>query len=56
MDFFFNVGNGTVDFNEFLKMMSRSRSRHSTNEEVRRKTEEEEMRQAFKVFDIDGNG
>lgn len=37
-------------------MMSRSRSRHATSEETRRRTEEEEMRTAFKVFDIDGNG
>lgn len=49
-------GNGTVDFNEFLRMMSRSRSRNAKNDEERKLSEEEEMRQAFKVFDIDGNG
>lgn len=36
-------------------MMSRSKSRHN-DEEVRKKSEEQEMRQAFRVFDIDGNG
>ena len=36
-------------------MMSRSKSRHH-DEEVRKKSEEQEMRQAFRVFDIDGNG
>lgn len=53
-------GSGTVDFNEFLKMMStthqhcvRSNADRTTEE---RRAEEEEMRQAFKVFDIDGNG
>jgi calmodulin len=48
--------NGSVDFQEFLRMMSRSRSRRDNSEETRRKVEEAEMRQAFKVFDIDGNG
>ena len=51
-----------MDFNEFLRMMSRSQAHvnrvqgrsgehghHSANEL-------EEMRQAFRVFDIDGNG
>ena len=51
-----------MDFNEFLRMMSRSQyhvnrvqgreqaGRHHADEEL------EEMRQAFRVFDIDGNG
>jgi len=47
-------GNGTVDFNEFLAMMSRSNCRRV--ESPARKTEEEELRQAFRIFDIDGNG
>ncbi|KAF9527228.1 EF-hand [Crepidotus variabilis] len=42
-------GNGTVDFQEFLQMMTMTLG----NTEA---TEEEEMRQAFKVFDKDGNG
>eukprot|EP00918_Siedleckia_nematoides_P105232 GHVU01229822.1.p1 GENE.GHVU01229822.1~~GHVU01229822.1.p1 ORF type:complete len:163 (+),score=34.18 GHVU01229822.1:46-534(+) len=49
-------GNGTVDFEEFLKMMSRSKVRLERCEDAHKKTQEEEMRQAFRVFDIDGNG
>jgi len=53
-------GNGTVDFNEFLRMMSRSQyhvNRVQGRHEHGRNTDEmEEMRQAFRVFDIDGNG
>lgn len=50
-------GNGTVDFNEFLRMMSQSRSyRRQNSEATRKRSEEEEMRQAFRIFDIDGNG
>ena len=37
-------------------MMSSSRSRRAKNQELQQKAEEDEMRQAFKVFDIDGNG
>jgi len=48
-------GNGTVDFKEFLAMMSRSDWRR-VPEESAHKTEEEELRHAFRVFDIDGNG
>ena len=44
----FPLGNGTVDFHEFLRMMSRSRSR-TKSDDIRKKVEEEEMRQAFKV-------
>ena len=40
-------GNGTIDFSEFLTMMSRKV--HDSNPE-------EEMKEAFKVFDKDGNG
>jgi len=54
------AGNGTVGFSEFLMMVSRSQSRQesrlSTSSTSRAKTEQEDMRAAFKVFDIDGNG
>eukprot|EP00771_Trimastix_marina_P000530 gnl/Trimastix_PCT/155.p1 GENE.gnl/Trimastix_PCT/155~~gnl/Trimastix_PCT/155.p1 ORF type:complete len:383 (-),score=97.39 gnl/Trimastix_PCT/155:62-1210(-) len=40
-------GNGTIDFAEFLTMMSRK---------MRDSESEEEIREAFKVFDKDGNG
>ncbi|KYQ99709.1 calmodulin [Tieghemostelium lacteum] len=40
-------GNGTIDFNEFIRMMSRKMQDNDT---------EEEIREAFKVFDKDGNG
>lgn len=56
-------GSGTVDFNEFLRMMSRShyhvnrvQGRSGSGEHGRHAEELEEMRQAFRVFDIDGNG
>lgn len=49
-------GNGTIDFDEFLRMMSRSSARRNKSADVQSKSEEDEMRQAFKVFDIDGNG
>jgi len=62
----FVAGSGTVDFNEFLRMMSRShyhvnrvqgRGSGGSGGERGHNTEElEEMRQAFRVFDIDGNG
>jgi len=50
-----------VDFNEFLRMMSRSqyhvnRVQGRTGEHGHSPEELEEMRQAFRVFDIDGNG
>jgi len=40
-------GNGTIDFPEFLTMMSRKMQDQDT---------EEEIIEAFKVFDKDGNG
>ena len=40
-------GNGTIDFPEFLGMMARKMQDTDT---------EEEIREAFKVFDKDGNG
>lgn len=41
------VGNGTIDFEEFLTMMARKMKETDT---------EEEMKEAFKVFDKDGDG
>ncbi|XP_060602181.1 calmodulin-A-like isoform X1 [Ruditapes philippinarum] len=40
-------GNGTIDFDEFLQMMSRKMKETDT---------EEEIKEAFKIFDKDGNG
>ncbi|GMR33022.1 hypothetical protein PMAYCL1PPCAC_03217 [Pristionchus mayeri] len=40
-------GNGTIDFPEFLSMMTRKRKDIDC---------EEEIREAFKVYDRDGNG
>ncbi|KAI6112261.1 hypothetical protein EDD16DRAFT_1835177 [Pisolithus croceorrhizus] len=40
-------GNGTIDFPEFLTMMARK---------MRDTDSEEEIKEAFKVFDKDGNG
>ncbi|XP_021566870.1 calmodulin-like [Carlito syrichta] len=40
-------GNGTIDFPEFLTMMARK---------MKDTTSEEEIREAFHVFDKDGNG
>jgi len=40
-------GSGTVDFSEFLAMMARK---------MRDTDSEEEIREAFRVFDKDGNG
>lgn len=48
-----NASQGHVDFDAFASLMSRSRARNA--EEAKRR-EEHEMRQAFKVFDHDGNG
>lgn len=47
-------GSGTVDFSEFLRMMSRSQCIRT--EKSQKRTEEEEMRHAFRIFDMDGNG
>lgn len=42
-----NAGNGTIDFPEFLTMMARK---------MKDADSEEEIREAFRVFDKDGNG
>jgi calmodulin len=50
VDFFtqlFFSGNGTIDFPEFLTMMARK---------MKDTDSEEEIREAFRVFDKDGNG
>ena len=39
--------NGTIDFNEFITLMSK---------QSKPKDEDEELREAFKVFDKDGSG
>ena len=44
---FMFTGNGTIDFPEFLTMMARKMKDTDT---------EEEIREAFRVFDKDGNG
>lgn len=44
---FFFQGNGTIDFPEFLTMMARK---------MKDSDSEEEIREAFRVFDKDGNG
>ena len=45
---YFNAtGNGTIDFPEFLTMMAKK---------MKDADSEEELREAFKVFDKDGNG
>lgn len=41
------IGNGTIDFPEFLTMMAKK---------MKDTDSEEEMREAFRVFDKDGNG
>lgn len=41
------LGNGTIDFPEFLTMMARK---------MKDTDSEEEIREAFRVFDKDGNG
>ena len=45
--FFAFTGNGTIDFPEFLTMMARK---------MKDTDREEEIREAFFVFDKDGNG
>ena len=40
-------GNGTIDFEEFLVMMAKK---------MKEEDSEEELREAFRVFDKDGNG
>lgn len=44
---FLHPGNGTIDFPEFLTMMARK---------MKDTDSEEEIREAFRVFDKDGNG
>ena len=41
------VGNGTVEFTEFLSVLA---------ERLQKETPEQEMRDAFRTFDKDGNG
>jgi len=41
------AGNGTIDFEEFISMMAKK---------MRESDSEEELREAFRVFDKDGNG
>ena len=43
----YHAGNGTLEFEEFVKMMTRKMKDTDT---------EDELREAFKVFDKDGNG
>ena len=43
----FNIGNGTLDFPEFLTMMARKMNDTDIDEE---------LKEAFRVFDKDGNG
>ena len=45
--YFSETGNGTIDFPEFLTMMARK---------MKDTDSEEEIREAFRVFDKDGNG
>lgn len=47
MNSIFQIGNGTIDFPEFLTMMARK---------MKDTDSEEEIREAFRVFDKDGNG
>ena len=48
MGFFFFTGNGAIDFDEFLHMMAK---KHAECYDP-----EEELKEAFQVFDKDGNG
>ncbi|CAF1157673.1 unnamed protein product [Didymodactylos carnosus] len=41
-------GKGLIDFNEFLQMMAKRANEHES--------EEDELREAFRVFDKNGNG
>lgn len=43
----FFLGNGVIDFEEFLEMIVKEMNKTDT---------EEEMREAFKIFDRSGNG
>ena len=44
---YFLTGNGEIDFEEFLQMMSKK---------IKDTDTEEEIRDAFRIFDKDGNG
>ncbi len=44
---FFLLGKGMIDFEEFLQMMAKRANEHN---------EEDELREAFRVFDKNGNG
>jgi calmodulin len=46
-DSFLRPGNGTIEFEEFLEMMAK-KSKDCDNED--------ELKEAFRVFDKDGNG
>ena len=51
------AGNGTVEFEEFLSMMSRRMAATSCDDEkAKLRRQEAELQQAFRVFDIDGDG
>jgi Ca2+-binding EF-hand superfamily protein len=41
------IGKGLIDFNEFLQMMAKRADGYN---------EEDELREAFRVFDKNGNG
>ena len=47
VDHVLSAGNGTIDFEEFLQMMAKK---------MRDTDSEDELREAFRVFDKDGNG
>ena len=55
-------GNGTIDFPEFLTMMARQKTLHKrsflniSRRKMKDTDSEEEIREAFRVFDKDGNG
>ena len=40
-------GNGTLDFNEFCQLMAK---------QMKETNQEEELKERFKLFDVDGNG
>jgi Ca2+-binding EF-hand superfamily protein len=44
---FFPLGKGLIDFDEFLQMMAKQAKEHN---------EEDELREAFRVFDKNGHG
>jgi calmodulin len=45
--FHYSSGKGLIDFDEFLQMMAKRADEHD---------EEDELREAFRVFDKNGNG